>query len=268
MAALCRDLDTPISAVSFRRRFVTTDSMSPYRAFRTIRFLFVGVSLLCGAYGAEPAPKEVHDDFEGSKLSDVWDTDRFELGAVEIQSAIAHSGRSAAKITVHQGDKYEGTDPLQSKETERAELLERRDLVGREEEGFAYAFSLFLPKDFPVVPTRLVLAQWKQYDSNHTAKVDNPVVALRYSAGELMLTLQTSPEKKILFRTTEEIRGRWLDFVFHLRFARSGEGLVRAWLNEKPVADVHGVTAYTEQYGYPKTGLFYFMMGLYRDRMP
>jgi hypothetical protein len=178
-------------------------------------------------------------------LSNVWSTGRFESGAVELQSAVVHAGHGAAKITVHQGDKFEGVDPLQSKPTERAELLERKELVPREGGAAAYAFSICLPKDFPVVPTRLVLAQWKQYDAANTAKVDNPVIAVRYAGGELSVTLQTSPQKQILFRTTDDICGRWLEFVFHLKYERTPGGLVRAWLNGKQISDYHGVTAYT-----------------------
>jgi hypothetical protein len=224
------------------------------------------VALLWAACAAPQ--REVYDDFEGGKLSKVWDQDRFVPGAVELQSAVVRAGRGAAQITVHQNDKFEDIGPNQSKPTERAELLEREDLVTREGAGFAYSFSIFLPKDFLVVPTRLVLAQWKQFDRNHTGIVDNPVVAVRYSGGVLSVTLQTRREKQVLYRTTDEIRGRWLDFLFHLRFARSPDGLVRVWLNGRQVCDYHGVTAYTEEYGYPKEGRFYFKMGLYRDRMP
>ena len=228
--------------------------------------LQLGVALV-GA-GCAPAQKEVKDDFESSALSPVWSTDRFEPGALELQSAVVRTGRSAAKLTVHEGDKREGVDPLQSKETERAELRERKDLAAHEGDGLAYSFSVFLPKDFPVVPTRLVLAQWKQYDADSIAQVDNPLVAVRYAGGELSIALQTSREKQTIFRTTQEIRGQWLDLAFHLKFIRSGEGLVRVWLNGKQVADFKGTTAYTAQYGYPKDGRFYFKMGLYRDRMP
>jgi hypothetical protein len=236
------------------------------RPARQILPLLFAVALLPGCRAAPDG--EVYDGFDGRKLSDVWDLDRCVPGSVELQSAVVRAGRGAAKITVRQGDKYEGVDPLQSKPTERDELLERNDLVTREGDGFAYSFSIFLPKDFLVVPTRLVLAQWKQFDRKHTALVDNPVVAVRYQGGELSVTLQTSRQKQTLFRTTEEIRGRWLDFIFHLKFTRAPEGLVRVWLNGCPVCDFHGVTAYTEEFGYPQNGRFYFKMGLYRDRMP
>jgi hypothetical protein len=236
------------------------------RPARNIFPLLLAVALLPVARAAPE--KEVYDGFEGRKLSDVWDLDRCVPGSVELQSTVVRAGRGAAKITVRLGDKYEGTGPLQSKATERDELLERSDLVAREGDGVAYSFSIFLPEDFLVVPTRLVLAQWKQYDTKHTALVDNPVVAVRYAGGELSVTLQTSREKQTLYRTTEDIRGRWLDFVFHLRFTCAPEGLIRAWLNGRQVCDFRGVTAYTEEFGYPKAGRFYFKMGLYRDRMP
>jgi hypothetical protein len=241
--------------------------MSVLPVGRGLLFLLLLVFAVLTSCRAAPT-REVDDSFEGKKPGPIWSLRFCEPGAVEIQSAVVRAGRGAAKITVHQGDHYEGIGPLQSKENERDELLERRDLVAREGDAFAYAFSIFLPKEFAIVPTRLVLAQWKQYDESESALVDNPIVAVRYAGSELSVTLQTSRHKRALFSTTEEIRGRWLDFVFHTRFTRSSAGLVRAWLNGRRICDFHGVTAYTEQYGYGENGRFYFKMGLYRDRMP
>ena len=232
---------------------------------KSIGSLSLAIGLLAASRPA--AAGEVYDGFEGGKPGNIWDMQRSTPGAVVVQSAVVRAGHGAAKITVHEGDVAEGIGPLQSKETERDELLERKDLVTREGGAVAYAFSIFLPNDFPVVPTRLVLAQWKQYNRGRTALVDNPLVALRYAGGELSVTLQTGHKKQTLFRTSEDVRGRWLDFVFHLRFTRRPEGLMRAWLNGRQLCDYHGVTAYSEEYGYGKDGWFYFKMGLYRDRM-
>jgi hypothetical protein len=223
----------------------------------------------CIALIAAPAAqdKELYDGFDGPKLSTIWSLERSVPGSVEMQSDVVRRGQGAVKITVREGDLHEGVDPLQSNETERDELQERADLVNREGEAFAYSFSIFLPKDFLIVPTRLVLAQWKQYDRDRKAKVDNPIVAIRYVAGEMQITLQTAPKRIVLFRTKEDLRGRWLDFVFYLKFTRTQEGLAKVWLDGQQIADFHGITAYTEEYGYPKNGRFYFKMGLYRDRM-
>jgi hypothetical protein len=240
--------------------------MSPSTKNRALPFSawYIG---LCFLVASCKKPVEVYDGFEGNKLSTAWSTDRLVEGAVEFQPVVVRAGKGAVKITVHQGDLYEGIDPLQSKPTERDELREHNSLVSHENGAFAYSFSIYIPNDFPIVPVRLVLAQLKQWAGNNTVKADSPVVALRYVNGLLGVTLQTTPKQNYLFRTDDDIRGRWIDFVFHLKFTRTNTGLVRVWMDGKPVVDYRGTTAYVEEYGYPEKGFFYFKMGLYRDRM-
>lgn len=212
--------------------------------------------------------QELYDGFEDKELSNIWSHAKFEDGAVKIQSKIVRKGKNSIQITIHTGDKIEqGNEKYAT--SERDELLERKEFGPRENEGYDYRFSIFIPNDFPIVPTRLVLAQWKQEEENENALVNNPILALRYQNGELFITLQTGERQSriSLYSTKEEIRGKWLDFVFHVKFSRIRKGFVKVWMNEKQVADYKGVTAYSEKYNYPKPGNFYFKMGLYRDKM-
>ncbi|WP_448702672.1 polysaccharide lyase [Mucilaginibacter sp. AW1-3] len=209
----------------------------------------------------------VHDDFEGRELSKLWDTSRFEKGAVVIQSQIVRNGHGAAKITVRTGQKYEaGNDS--SKVSERSELLEARKLVGRENNTYEYAFSMFIPTDFPIVPTRLVIAQWKQKcDKEEQCGDDSPVLALRYTKGVLQITIQIGPERTVMYQTSGDIRGKWIDFKFQTNFTRGNTGFVKAWINEQQVLNYAGRTSYGEERGYNPNSYFYFKMGLYRDTM-
>jgi hypothetical protein len=210
---------------------------------------------------------KLYDGFEES-LSDIWKKTKLEAGAVEIQSEIVREGKGAAKITIHKGDKAEeGYGNV--KTSERAELLERKELGPEEGKSYSYSFSVYVPEDFPIVPTRLVLAQWKQEDEDDEASVTNPVLALRYVNGELFITLQTSEweNRTSLFSTKEEVIGKWIDFSFDLKFTRAEFGFVKVKMNKKTIVDYKGVTAYSEEQGYPKKSNFYFKMGLYRDSM-
>ena len=66
----------------------------------------------------------------------------------------------------------------------------------------------------------------------------------------------------------EEIRNRWLDFKFQVRFSRQSNGEVRAFLNDKEIVNYAGITSYSEHCGFfSKKNRYYFKMGLYRDRM-
>lgn len=209
---------------------------------------------------------ELYDGFEGTELSKIWKRDKFKEGSIEFQSEIVHKGKQSLKITINKGDKIEHGEKS-SKTSERDELLEDKKYGPIENKIYSYSFSIFIPKDFPIVPTRLVLAQWKQNDEEDKAKIDNPVLALRYQNGILFATLQYSEEREKLFETKQEIRGKWLDFIFDINLTRKKYGFVRIFMNKKQVADYKGVTAYSEEYGYPKRSRFYFKIGLYRDRM-
>jgi hypothetical protein len=214
--------------------------------------------------------QKIYDGFEGKGLSEIWCLEKLAGGAVELQSEIVRAGHGAAKITIRQGDRFEKADPSgRDNDTERDELLERKDLYSREGLKYYYSFSIFIPRDFPVVPTRLVLAQWKQQETELKGTVpvvNNPLIAVRYSGGELTFTAQTSREKVTLYKTKEDVRGKWLDFVFWIRFDRTKDGLIKGWMNGVEIINFHGPTAYAEEYGYAKDGRFYFAMGLYRDR--
>lgn len=212
---------------------------------------------------------DVHDAFETRELSKIWDTDRFARGAVTMQSEFVRAGRGAAKVVVHSRDVFEAGINGNA-DTERAELLEAGKLVSKEDTTYEYSFSMLIPADFPIVPTRLVIAQWKQdCDGHANCSDDSPVVALRYSSGVLKITHQTGPHRTTLYETAESLRGKWTDFRFQIRFSLQEGGRIQGWLNGKPVVDYKGVNAYPENpaTGYPSPSRFYFKMGLYRDVM-
>jgi len=210
----------------------------------------------------------VYDDFEAPALSKIWSTDRMEAHSFEIQSAVVRNGKHAAKITLRTGDVIEaGNDS--SLASERDELAEAEYLYAVENKTYEYAFSMFLPDSFPVVPTRLVIAQWKEKCPAEKCGDDSPVFALRYQSGKLMFTLNTDPGRQKLYEIKEGIRGHWLDFKFQIRFAEQNDGEITGFLNDQEIIHYKGVTSYSEKRGYhSNNNRYYFKMGLYRDRMP
>jgi hypothetical protein len=218
---------------------------------------------------AQVAWVDVYDGFETRELSNLWDTGRFVRGAVTMQRDFARAGRGAAKIVLRSGAMFEA-GIKGSKDSERAELLEAERFVSREGITYEYSFSQFLPADFPIVPTRLVLAQWKQDCNGHApCNDDSPVVAVRYTSGVLQITHQTGPHRQVLFESRDSLPGRWTDYRFQIRFTPRDDGAIRCWLNGRQVIDYQGVTAYQENAatGYASPSRFYFKMGLYRDLM-
>ncbi len=210
------------------------------------------------------AQLNTYDGFEKQELSKIWKSNKLAPNSLEIQSQVVHSGKNAAKITLHTGDIYEsGNDS--SKASERDELLEAKELESLEEQKYAYSFSIFVPDSFPIVPTRLVIAQWKQRCEENSCQDRSPIIAIRYESGELFITLQTSLKKEILYRTKENIKGRWLDLKFKIKFSRGANGSIVAALNNKDIINYTGITCYGTQYGFATNSSFYFKMGLYRD---
>jgi hypothetical protein len=227
---------------------------------RSTTAVCLGVAIVTGACRSD-AP--VYDGFEAATVGRDWDTRKLPPGTFAFQRTVVRAGAQALQLTVREGDQVpeERGSILERAEMEEAKRLEA--VVGA---TYEYAFSLYLPKDFPVVATRLVIAQWKQRCAAETCTPDNPTIAVRYSSGELLVTHQTDAERRTLYRTTEELRNRWLDFRFRIRFSRQPDGLIAAWLDDKPIVHHTGLNAYPDGSGYEDR--FYFKVGLYRDRMP
>src|SRR6185295_10430019 len=136
----------------------------------------------------------VHDDFESESLNKIWTTNRMVAKALEMQSKIVRKGHRAARITLNTGDVFEAGD-AKSHGSERDELCEAKNIWAVENKTYEYQFSLFLPDSFPIVPTRLVIAQWKQKcPDDSICSDDSPVLAIRYVSGRLFITLQTNDD--------------------------------------------------------------------------
>ena len=209
----------------------------------------------------------IYDGFETSKLSRNWNTARLEDHSVTFQSEVVRKGKGAFKITLQNGDKVENkTDKDNS--SERDELMEAMSLYSVEGVKYEYTFSMFLPGNFPITSTRLVIAQWKQFCLFCPCSAYSPVIAIRYISGKLMITLQTGTIRDTLYCSGLEIRKRWLDFKFQIRFSRQKDGEVKAFLAGKQIVNYKGITSYQDECRVlSDKNKYYFKMGLYRDRM-
>lgn len=211
-------------------------------------------------------PVHTQDSFEEPKLSSIWTSWRMVPGAFSTRDEIVHSGHSAAQITLRAHDRFEEASD-DGAASERDELIEAPRFWSHPGKTYDYSFSLCLPKDFPIVNVRLVIAQWKQLCEWRSCRPDNPVLAVRYVDGVLFVTRKNDAGETTVYRSQGEMRGRWLDFRFVVRFSQEDEGAITAWMNGQQIVQYRGVTAYRAARGYPPHGLFYFKMGLYRDLM-
>jgi hypothetical protein len=212
----------------------------------------------------------VYDGFETPVLSDLWEQSRLEKRSIVMESRVVRAGHQAIAITVRSRDKFEAGQHGDA-DSERDELLEARNLTARQGRAYEQSFSMFFPADFPIVPVRLVIAQWKQYCGieNGPCSDDSPVLALRYIGGTLLITQDIDKKHIVLYQKKGAFRGRWLDFRTQVRFSPDSHGRVKFWLAGKLLVDYTGVTAddETPATGYTNPGWFFFKMGLYRDVM-
>jgi hypothetical protein len=212
--------------------------------------------LLClsaAAVSAEP----VTDGFETETLGPLWNPRFVTPGRVSVQRELVHSGAAALRVEIHEGDvPMVGSDGAES---ERTEVEEADGLNPRFGETHEYAFSMYVPADFPIVDTRLVTAQWHQRCLVCLKR--SPIVAQRFRRGVLTITVDSVAGRTTVYRHPTPIRGQWVDLRYRIRFGLT-DGAVAVWLDGVPVVD------YAGPLGYPDDASDVdFRFGLYRDRM-
>jgi hypothetical protein len=228
------------------------------RARSAVSTAAVDAPLLPANDAVEPVPRLV-DGFESGALADFWllgtyGTGLFEPGAVVVSQDYARSGRRSARIRVRQGDLEQRGDD--GRGAERAELDSGHfPLLGRD---VWYGFSFLIPRDFPIIDNRLVLASWKQSDVE-----GSPLIGQRFRAGRHSLTIRPpgASGSGRSYRLPKLRLGAWIDMVYHIRYAHGRDGRIEAWMDGNRVVSYNGPTA-------SETGAnrFYNKVGLYRDR--
>jgi Polysaccharide lyase len=220
-------------------------------AARALTVLFLVASAVAAS------AETIVDGFEEGALGPLWWL-RAEPGRVTVQREVVRSGASALRVEVREGDLAGvGGD---GEATERTEIQLARERWARFGETHEYAFSMYVPPDFPIADVRLVTSQWKQI-CNDCAKSRSPIVAQRYRRGELRITIETPQGRQTIFRRPGLLQGRWLDLRYRIRFHLT-DGAVTAWLDGAQVVDYRGPLGFDDD---PPD--VYFRLGLYRNRM-
>lgn len=224
--------------------------------------------LLCIGIAGEALSDRVvqQDDFESEVLSPLWVPAKVSANALQYVSSPVRTGSSALKICVQPYDKPEIGGDYQL--TERAELREAPGIRLKMGVESWYSFSFFIPSDFPIVETRLVIARWKQ-SFNEPEKDRSPMIALRYMGGKLKVDVSRDRGKRQLFIQKIDMRNQWVDMVFHIIPKASKqlpsafkEGVLQAWMNGKQIVDYQGALGFVDD-----ESEMYFKLGPYRDHV-
>ncbi len=198
----------------------------------------------------------IHSDFEKGKIDNIWKTKKLSRGGWEVQKDIARSGSYSMKFNLLKGmNEGVGAD---YKTTERVELKEKDKFHSPLEGDNLYKFSFFIPIDFPLEKTRLVIGQWKQIGQN------NPLVAQRYVDGVFYVTVSTLEGKKTILKLTKEeskeFLNEWIDVEYKVKFSHdNGYVLLKVGRHH---------AQYKGSLAFPEDGNnVYFKFGLYRDQI-
>ena len=211
------------------------------------------------AKAATPANGQIprlRDGFESGSIENFWlpgnyGSGLYVSGAIRVSEKFARAGKQSVEITVREGNVEAAGDAGTT--VERSELDSGHfKLIGREA---WYGFSVLVPRDFPIVDTRLVISSCKQSD------VSRPLTGQRFRNGKHTLTVESHGRKRA-FRLPDLPLGEWVDFICRARYSPEKDGAFELWMNGKKVASYSGPLAEPD-----KKNAFYHKIGLYRDRM-
>lgn len=205
-------------------------------------------------------PYFLKDNFQSKPSSKIWGLKRQPLminthSLSQGKNVGNQEPRNCLKITCYPGDI---TIVGQSgRITERAELVENKELWLPHGVNIWYTFSLLIPKDYQQSSSRLVFAQWKQFGNTHS-----PFLSLRYINGSFESKLSNSNEQ-IKTNFGQSTTDLWHTFLINYQLNNNETGQFSIWLDKKLVQ------TYTGRLGFEPNGDFiHFHLGIYRDHLP
>ncbi|RBP44195.1 polysaccharide lyase-like protein [Roseimicrobium gellanilyticum] len=188
-------------------------------------------------------------DFETGDLSQLG-TQKVKEDSLTIVTSPVRAGKFAARTLLR------ASDP-ETNGGQRAEFSDGKRITKIEmEKEYWYGLSIYIPEDF-VAPTKsnAVLFQW------HTQQGGpSPVLAIRAQAENWLITGNPSPteKKRTLARMPFE-KGRWTDWVVHVRWSAEKKGFWTIWKDGTEVVRERDIiTQYPEALGpYAKFGQYH-----------
>ncbi|WP_426751208.1 heparin lyase I family protein [Myxococcus sp. Y35] len=182
-------------------------------------------------------------DFETNSRSQWSSTQMVSADRLALVTSPARQGRYALKATVRRGD-----DPINASGNRNELVRMTREPVGSE---YYYRFSTMFDSSFPSAKTWQLFTQW-----HHEGNSGSPPVEFYVYGEEIRLNIGGNPGT-IVWRTPL-VRGRWLDFIFHVKWSPDSKvGFVELYLDGKLVLPKRYIaTQYRGQLNYLKVGLY------------
>ena len=195
-------------------------------------------------------------NFERGDLSG-WDSERCCEDSITVVDSPVRAGKHAVRFRVRKDQ----PDVAGSK---RAELV--RDSVPPTAERW-YGFSIYLPDDYRIDPTEEIVTQWHAVpDFDEGESWRSPPLALLTENGRWKVnwrwdarkvTPKDNPPASEFHDLGPYDRGRWTDWVVHVRWSWGDEGVLEIWKDGQRVFEHRGPNAYNDDRGpYLKIGIY------------
>ena len=171
-------------------------------------------------------------------------------------------GNKAEKFDVRPGDCAISTSGHWSdceNDRERTEMTSIDDLQYHSGDEYWYRWSIFFPNSHKILwPAKVSYAEFKPIGCRPIYQVLESKIGF-ISKGELSLYLSRhdlySDAKQFQILTDNYI-GKWTDFVAHVKWSHSKNGLFKVWVNGKQKVDYIGKTMRCHKGVYFKYGVY------------
>ena len=245
--------------MDFSSRLFSSRLFKGFIALSILGMLLV-VGIATGTFDAPVKPFDV--GFESGMLEEPdWQVDNAGGCGFEVITEPVRSGDYALKIDAPTGGRCEILPWVGSTVLGR---LVREPF----EKDRWYAFSVLLPEGWTPDPENEVIAQWHGSKDVFFGEKGGrgPPLAVRVVGNEWRIThgfdedLVSSPGAKAsrIVARSPISPGKWVDFLFHVRWSYQGTGLTRIWMNDELVVDLKGSNAYNDFRGvYLKIGNYH-----------
>lgn len=213
---------------------------------RIARALMLASLPLWHATASEAQPAYV-SDFEDSVID--WDLWGVSGNSPTVVNSPTRSGRYALKSVL---DRAKSNTPNR---TEIASGGRMNRLAGNE---YWYGFSVYLPSDYVADPIWEIVAQWHSAPDN-SKEADqglNPPISLHTEDGIWMVSTIWDSKPVSLrgkydggreYELGAYDKGRWTDWVFHVKWSPNQSGLLQVWKDGDLIIDKAGPIGYNDQ---------------------
>ncbi|MGI6454067.1 MAG: polysaccharide lyase [bacterium] len=196
-------------------------------------------------------------DFESGDLSG-WNRETCCDHSVNVVQEPVRAGKYAVRVEVRRDD----PDVSSSK---RSEIKQPREPQVKCERW--YGFSIYLPEDYIQDHLPEIVTQWHGSPDMDDGEVwRSPPLALITQNGNWRINWRWDADKIMKSNRSDgneyqDIgpyeKGKWTDWVFHVKWSWEDDGLIEVWKDGEKVMDYHGPSAYNDDHGvYFKTGVY------------